>query len=142
MFNQEDGQHRSYVIQGSVYHVEVFSWKTTSHKDHLEVCLPTSRLLFGLYGMWSSMIITLVVYHWNIPIKSKICRSINWSRQPLHSKVFGNPMTISGNKINTSILLVDLICLHPSYKLYWQTIEYLVHWYHCLFGLFNHLSWV
>ena len=25
--------------------VELFSWKTTSHKDHLEVCLPNSRLL-------------------------------------------------------------------------------------------------
>ena len=25
--------------------VELFSWKTTSHKDHLEVCLPNSRVL-------------------------------------------------------------------------------------------------
>ena len=26
---------------------------------HLEVCLPNSRLLSGLYGMWSSMKMTL-----------------------------------------------------------------------------------
>ena len=32
-----------------------FSWMTTSHKKHLEVCLPDSSLLSGLYGMWSSM---------------------------------------------------------------------------------------
>ena len=30
-----------------------------SHKDHLEVCFPNSRLLSGLYGMWSSMEISL-----------------------------------------------------------------------------------
>ena len=42
-------------------YVELFSWKTTSHKDHLEleVCLPNSRLLSGLIGMWSCMKITL-----------------------------------------------------------------------------------
>ena len=28
--------------------VEIFSWKTTSHKDHFEVCLPHSWLLSGL----------------------------------------------------------------------------------------------
>ena len=39
--------------------VELFSWKTTSHKYHLEVCLPNSRLLSGLTGMWSSMKIAL-----------------------------------------------------------------------------------
>ena len=27
--------------------VELFSWKTTSHKDHLKVCLPNSRLVSG-----------------------------------------------------------------------------------------------
>ena len=27
--------------------VELFSWKTTSHKDHLEVCLSNSKLLSG-----------------------------------------------------------------------------------------------
>ena len=42
--------------------VELFSWKTTSHKDHLEVCLPNSRLLSGLIGMWSSTKITLSTY--------------------------------------------------------------------------------
>ena len=31
------------------------------HKDHLEVCLPNSRLLSGLIGMWSSMKITLLL---------------------------------------------------------------------------------
>ena len=40
--------------------VELFSWKTTSHQDHLKVCLRISRLLSGLHGMWSSMKITLV----------------------------------------------------------------------------------
>ena len=40
--------------------IELFSWKTTSNKDHLEVCLPNSRLLSGLIGMWSSMKITIV----------------------------------------------------------------------------------
>ena len=40
--------------------VELFSWKTTYNKDHLEACLPNSRLLIsGLFGMWSSMKITL-----------------------------------------------------------------------------------
>ena len=42
--------------------VELFSWKTTSHKYHLEVCLPNSRLLSGLIGMWSSMKITLHIF--------------------------------------------------------------------------------
>ena len=40
---------------------ELFSWKTTSLKAHLEVCLPKSRLLSGLIGMWSSMKITLYI---------------------------------------------------------------------------------
>ena len=41
--------------------IELFSWKTTSHKDHLEVCLlPNSRLLSDLIGMWSSMKIALL----------------------------------------------------------------------------------
>ena len=40
--------------------LELFSWKTTSHKDHLEVYLPISRVLYGLSGMWSSMKITLI----------------------------------------------------------------------------------
>ena len=39
--------------------IEVFSWKTISHKDHLEVCLPNIILLSGLIGIWSSMKITL-----------------------------------------------------------------------------------
>ena len=39
--------------------IELLSWMNTSHKDHLEVCLPKSRLLSGLIGMWSSMKITL-----------------------------------------------------------------------------------
>ena len=39
--------------------MELFSWKTTSHKDHLEVYLPNSRLLSGLIRMWSSVKITL-----------------------------------------------------------------------------------
>ena len=43
------------------YVQELFSWKTTSHKDHLEVFLPISRLLSGLYGMWSSMKIIPIV---------------------------------------------------------------------------------
>ena len=39
-------------------YLELFSWMTTSHQDHLEVCLSNSRLLSGLIGMWSSMNIT------------------------------------------------------------------------------------
>ena len=39
--------------------VELFSWKTTFHKGHSEVCLSYIRLLPGLLGMWSSMKITL-----------------------------------------------------------------------------------
>ena len=39
--------------------VELFSWKTTSHKDHLEVCLPNSKLLSDFIGMLSSMKINL-----------------------------------------------------------------------------------
>jgi len=39
--------------------LELFSWKTTFLKDRLEVCLPNTRLLSGLIGMWSSMKITL-----------------------------------------------------------------------------------
>ena len=38
---------------------ELFSWKTTSQKDHLEVCPPIFVLIAGLYGMLSSMKITL-----------------------------------------------------------------------------------
>ena len=41
--------------------VELFSWNTTTHKDHLEDSLPKRRLLSGLIGMWSSMKISLVV---------------------------------------------------------------------------------
>ena len=43
----------------STRQVELISWKTTSHKDQLEICLPNSRLLSCLIGMWSSMKITL-----------------------------------------------------------------------------------
>ena len=39
--------------------VELFSGKTTSHKDNLEVCLPNSRILSCHIGMWSSMKISL-----------------------------------------------------------------------------------
>ena len=39
--------------------VELFSWKTTSNKDQLEVCLPKSSLLSGLIGMSFSMEISL-----------------------------------------------------------------------------------
>ena len=36
--------------------LELFSWKATFHKDHLEVRLPIRRLISGLYGMlWPSM---------------------------------------------------------------------------------------
>ena len=35
--------------------------KTAAHKDNLEVCLPISILLTGLYGLWSSMKITLIL---------------------------------------------------------------------------------
>ena len=44
--------------------LELFSWKTTSHKDHLEVFLPNSRLLSSLIciGMWSSMKITQCLF--------------------------------------------------------------------------------
>ena len=41
-------------------HLELFSCEITSHKDHIEVCLPNSRLLSGLIGIWSSMKITLL----------------------------------------------------------------------------------
>ena len=46
--------------------IELFSWKTTSHNDHLEICQPIRRLLSGLYGMWSSIKIThpFVETHW------------------------------------------------------------------------------
>ena len=40
--------------------VELFSWKTTSLKDHLEVWLPNSWLPSGINVMWSSMKITLL----------------------------------------------------------------------------------
>ena len=43
-----------------LFNVELFSWKTTSHKDHLEVCLSNSRLLSGLIRIWSSMKIALL----------------------------------------------------------------------------------
>ena len=39
-------------VQISYLDIELFSWKTTSHKDHLEVCLPMCRLLSGLYCLW------------------------------------------------------------------------------------------
>ena len=42
--------------------LELFSWKTTTHKDHLDVCLPNSRLLSGLTRMWSCLKITLFSY--------------------------------------------------------------------------------
>ena len=44
-----------------MFYVQLFSWKTTFHKDHLEVCLPNSRLVHGLLGIWASMKITLVM---------------------------------------------------------------------------------
>ena len=34
------------------FYVQLFLLKTTSNKDQLEVCLPNSRLLSGLIGMW------------------------------------------------------------------------------------------
>ena len=36
-------------------HLEIFSWKTTSHNGQIEVCLLVSRLLSDCYGMFSSM---------------------------------------------------------------------------------------
>ena len=50
---------QNFFIGHSACTVELFSWKATSHKDHYEVCLPISRLLSGLYGMWSSIKTTL-----------------------------------------------------------------------------------
>ena len=44
---------------GVSYCIELFSWKSTSHKDRLEVFLPYSRLPSGILGMWTSMKITL-----------------------------------------------------------------------------------
>ena len=44
------------------------SWKTTSHKDHLEVCLPNNRLLSGLY--WD------VVFHENYSISKNFSKEI------------------------------------------------------------------
>ena len=38
--------------------VELFSWKTTCYNDHLELCLPNTRLLSGLFWMWYFMKIT------------------------------------------------------------------------------------
>ena len=49
-------------FQITIMEVELFSWKTTSNKDHIEVCLPNGRLLSGPIGMWSSMKITLINY--------------------------------------------------------------------------------
>ena len=49
-------QLRCYMV---LYDIELFSWKITSNKDHLELCLANRRLLSGLFGMWSSMKITL-----------------------------------------------------------------------------------
>ena len=43
-----------------IEHLELFSWKTTSQKDHLEVCLPNSRHLSGLIGMLPSIKIILI----------------------------------------------------------------------------------
>ena len=42
--------------------LELFSWKTTSYKDNLEVGLPNSRLLSSLIWMWSNMKITLCFF--------------------------------------------------------------------------------
>ena len=41
-------------------YVELLSWKTTSHEEHLDVCLPNGRLQSGLLRKWSSMKITLI----------------------------------------------------------------------------------
>ena len=50
------------ILYSKWFILELFSWKTTSHKAHLEVCLPKSRLLSGLIGMWSCMKITLIIF--------------------------------------------------------------------------------
>ena len=50
-------QSMSWTISAIV--LELFSWKTASHKDYLEVCQNNSRLLSGLIGMCSSMKIIL-----------------------------------------------------------------------------------
>ena len=39
--------------------IRVIFVEDTSHKDHLEACLPIIRLLSDLYEIWSSMKITL-----------------------------------------------------------------------------------
>ena len=69
--------------------VELFSWKTTSHKDHLEVGLPNSRLLSSLIGMWSYMKITLCFFL-IIIIFSQFKRQVasNWGLDFLQSLHF------------------------------------------------------
>ena len=42
--------------------LELFSCKTKSNDDHLEVWLPDSMLLSDLIGLWFSMKITLIIY--------------------------------------------------------------------------------
>ena len=54
--------------------------KTIFHKGRIEVCLPGSRLLSGLYGMWSSLKIPLdvtTIWNFNAMGISKLKRIFN-----------------------------------------------------------------
>ena len=51
--------------------LELFLWKTAFNKDCLEVCLPNSRLLSDLIGIWSFMKITLYQIKLNKKINPK-----------------------------------------------------------------------
>ena len=46
-------------LEQGIIDIEVFSWRTTSLKDQIEVCLPRNKLLSCLHGMWSCMKICL-----------------------------------------------------------------------------------
>ena len=51
---------------------ELFSWKTTPYKDHLEVCLPNSWLLSDLIGMWSSIKIVKLCVHFCVCVSKSL----------------------------------------------------------------------
>ena len=98
----------------------LFSWKTTSHKDHLEVCLLNSRLLSGLIGMWSSMKITLLA--------TKLAFLKQSLKKPLIFHIFYYKFNVQGSLdlpsmdpleliySTQSTLIVDFIKLLPGFQ--------------------------
>ena len=85
---------------------------TPFHKDHLEVCLPNSRLSSGLIGMWFSMKISLLIVRSQYDIKISILYLIPRTRaykKIVKANVLANVDKSHKSSIDLSICMTNAI---------------------------------